>query len=86
MTTKQRRLIPNSFQTPNAFVDDIMHLLESDEYKILSFATRHILGWRGSVEDRQSRISLTMFVDITVLGYPGHAPTKRLRHLCSIGY
>jgi hypothetical protein len=57
----QNTCIPNSFQTPNFFIDRLMGLLESDEYVVLAFATRHIFGWKDSIDSRQSRISLTMF-------------------------
>jgi hypothetical protein len=54
-------ILPNSFQTPNAHVDDIMHHLSGDEYKVLNFAVRHILGWQSNLTDRTGEISLTMF-------------------------
>lgn len=49
--------IPNSFQTPNAFVDELMALLTGEEYKVLSYAARRIFGF----QKRQDRISLTQF-------------------------
>jgi hypothetical protein len=56
------KIIPNTFQTPNAHVDDAMYLLTPEEYKVLNFAVRHIYGWQLHVR----AISLTMFVN----GYP----------------
>lgn len=52
------KIIPNTFQTPNAHVDDAMYLLTPEEYKVLNFAVRHIYGWQVRVHS----ISLTMFV------------------------
>jgi hypothetical protein len=54
-------IVPNSFQTPNAHVDDVMQYLTGDEFKVLNFATRHILGWQDSLKKKSHCISLTMF-------------------------
>ena len=54
--------IPNSFQTPNVLVDEIMPLLTPQEYVVLSFAVRHILGWQDTIENRKNRISISRFV------------------------
>lgn len=54
-------MIPNSFQTPNALVDRLMPLLTGEEYKVLSFAIRHIYGWRDKLYDRKAKISLSQF-------------------------
>lgn len=62
MSEKESHITPNSFQTPNSFVDEAMHLLTSDEYKVLSFIDRHILGWQEKVMERKGVISLTMLV------------------------
>jgi len=56
-----KNLVPNSFQTPNAHVDEVMQFLTGDEYKVLNFATRHIMGWQDSIAERQNSISLTVF-------------------------
>ncbi len=53
--------VPNSFQTPNAYVDQIMPLLTDAEYKVLSYATRRILGF----QKRQDRISISQFTEGT---------------------
>jgi hypothetical protein len=53
--------IPNSYQTPNVLVDEIMPLLAPQEWVVLSFAVRSILGWRSHIQDRQADISLTQF-------------------------
>jgi len=54
-------ILMNSFQTPNSYVDNAMGMLTSEEYKCLSFATRHILGWQDKVSKRRGFISLNMF-------------------------
>lgn len=54
-------ILPNTFMTPNVYVDEAMALLTSDEYKVLSFATRHILGWQDRIQKRQWCISLSTF-------------------------
>lgn len=55
------RFIPNSYQTPNVLVDEIMPLLTPEEWVILSFATRKILGWQNRIASRQDTISLSQF-------------------------
>jgi hypothetical protein len=46
--------IPNSFQTPNAYVDQFMYLLSGTEYKVLCYLVRRIFGF----QKRQDRVSL----------------------------
>jgi hypothetical protein len=58
MTTK---IVPNTFQTFNDHVDRAMAYLTGEEYKCLSFATRHILGWQDRIDSRCAVISLSMF-------------------------
>ncbi len=53
--------IPNSFQTPNVLADEIMPLLTPQEWLVLSFATRHILGWHDRIHERRAPISLSRF-------------------------
>jgi hypothetical protein len=53
--------VPNSFQTPNGYVDLVMPYLTGEEYKVLSYATRRILGF----QKRQDRIALSQFTDGT---------------------
>lgn len=55
----EKRYIPNSFQMPNAFVDEFAYLLTSDEFKILTFITRRILGFHSSRDIRRNKISLS---------------------------
>ncbi len=56
---KLETFVPNSFQTPNAYVDVFMAFLTGDEYKVLSYATRRILGF----QKRQDRIAISQFTD-----------------------
>lgn len=46
-----------SFQTPNQYVDDVMSYLTGEEYKVLSYAVRRILGF----QKRQDHISISQF-------------------------
>ena len=47
----------NSFQVPNAYVDQYMHLLTSDEFKVLTYAVRHSFGFNKW----QNRIGVSQF-------------------------
>lgn len=53
--------IPNSYQTPNIVVDQLMQYLLPEEVVVLTYAIRHILGWRERLADRRAFISLAMF-------------------------
>lgn len=59
--SKQYGFVPNSFQTPNGYVDDAMPFLTCEEFKVLIYATRRILGF----QKRQDRISISQFTDGT---------------------
>ncbi len=54
-------LIPNSWQTPNDFMDKYNPLLSSEEWRVLSFACRHIFGWHDKIDSRMRRMSLSFF-------------------------
>ena len=69
--------LPNSFQTPNAYVDQLMHLLTDQEWKVVSYAMRRIYGFNK----RQDRISLSQFSD----GTRSHATGKVLDHGTGLG-
>lgn len=56
-------IIPNSFQTPNEYVDHALPLLSGDEIKVLLFAVRHILGWHDRIHARRAPISVSMFTN-----------------------
>jgi hypothetical protein len=55
--------LKNTFRSFNHTVDRAMALLTPPEYKCLSFASRHILGWSEKAESRRGYISLSMFED-----------------------
>ena len=55
------KYIPNSFQTPNAIVDEIMNYLSGNEMKVLLFTVRHIYGWQDRIILKTAYISLTMY-------------------------
>jgi hypothetical protein len=57
------KFIPNSFQTPNAVVDDLMNLLTGSELKVLLFTIRHIFGWQDKIALNKAPISLSMYTD-----------------------
>lgn len=63
MNEAESKIVPNSFQTPNAYVDEAMHLLTPEECIVLFFIDRHILGWQEKVMERKGVISLTMIVE-----------------------
>lgn len=54
-------IIYESFQCHNKYIDEIQHLLSGDEFKILIFAVRHIIGWVDRIDSRRARISISMF-------------------------
>lgn len=59
--TSSNYLIPNSYQTPNALVDLIMPLLTDAEWRVLSWALRHILGFDDYRAHRRRRLSVSTF-------------------------
>jgi hypothetical protein len=74
--------IPNSYQTPNGLIDEIMPLLTPEEWVVLSFATRRILGFKDKIEARQAHISLSQFQQC---GLSKPAITKALPQLSKYG-
>jgi len=60
--------VPNSFQTPNAIIDELWLYLEPEEKDLLMIAIRHILGWQESISTRTAYISTSRFMKYTVLG------------------
>lgn len=54
-------LLPNSTQVPNLYFDEFMFWLEGDEWKALSYAVRHILGFDDRRATRRRRISVSTF-------------------------
>ena len=53
------KIIPNSFQYPNYFCDDLMWLLSGDEQKILLYTVRRIFGFHKEKDN----ISLTQYCE-----------------------
>lgn len=60
MSENATTCIPESFPSPNEYVDRAMELLSAEEYKVLSFAVRHILGWQDKRDSWQGTISYDM--------------------------
>lgn len=58
-----QHFIPNSFQHPNALVDELSFFLTPEEEKVLNKALREILGWHSRIESRKAPISLSVFVE-----------------------
>lgn len=66
------KIIPNTFQCFNAYIDRAMQHLNDSELRVLMFATRHILGWQDKINSRRGNISLGMFENgFTVTGDDG---------------
>ena len=51
-------MLPNSFSTPNLYIDKLLPLLKPEEYVVLSYAARRIFGF----QKRTDCISLSQFV------------------------
>lgn len=58
---KKSSFIPNSTQTPNDYFDLVMGFLTGNEWKVLCFAIRHILGFHDRLMTRTRPISLSTF-------------------------
>ena len=59
------KIIPNSFQTPNFFVDECMALLTGNEFKCLIFVARKTFGWQKTSD----RIAKAQIMAATGLGH-----------------
>jgi hypothetical protein len=59
MSKKNDKFIPNSFQVPNIYIDEYLHLLSNSEAKVLLYAIRRIFGF----QKRTDRISISQFCD-----------------------
>ena len=68
----ENNYIPNSFQTPNIVVDELLYLLKGGEFKVYMFAIRHVYGWRNEIERGYSHMSYSMIED----GYEASTGTK----------
>jgi hypothetical protein len=79
MNSDDKVFVPNSFQTPNTLVDDVMAMVSGAAYKILMAITRHTLGWSndgaiqiggrqlGCLNARAIQIGLAALQEITGL-------------------
>jgi len=75
------KLIPNSFQHPNFYIDKLSYFLTPQENVVLDKAIREILGWDNKIEKRQARIALSIFVD----GKFNRETGERLCYGCGLG-
>lgn len=75
-TDKGNTIIPNSYQTPNYFVDVLMPLLPPSANIVLQATCRKILGWEKSRLTHSDRISLSQFMLLT--GFSRSTVTKAL--------
>jgi phage replication O-like protein O len=58
------KIIPNSFQSPNWLVDDVMRYLSGNEVKCLDVICRKTFGWHK----RSDRIAKSQLMDLTGMG------------------
>ena len=79
MTEAPNKIIPNSFQTPNFFVDECMSLLTGNEFKCLSFLARKTFGW----QKRSDRISKSQIIAAT--GLANETVDKTMNTLVGFG-
>jgi phage replication O-like protein O len=63
MTETPSKIIPNSFQTPNFFIDGCLAYLTGNEFKCLSFLARKTFGW----QKRSDRIAKSQIAVVTGL-------------------
>jgi hypothetical protein len=56
-------IIPNTFQHPNIFIDELMYFLTPEENICLTWAVRRILGFQANIMSRRDNISLSQFTD-----------------------
>lgn len=75
------KLIPNTFQHPNIYVDHLAYFLTPQEQVVLNKAIREILGWYDKIESRKARIAMSVFVD----GKHSRKDGKRLCYGCGLG-
>ena len=79
MTDPPSKILPNSFQTPNFFVDECMSLLTGNEFKCLSFLSRKTFGW----QKRSDRISKSQIMAAT--GLANETVDKAMNSLVEFG-
>ena len=59
MATRQN--LPAFFNCPQYIIDEVAYALTREEFLVLMFAVRHILGWHDKFASRQAHISLSVF-------------------------
>ncbi len=79
MTDSPNKILPNSFQTPNFFVDECMSLLTGNEFKCLSFLARKTFGWQR----RSDHISKSQIMAAT--GLANETVDKSMNSLVEFG-
>ncbi len=83
------KYVPNSFQTPNIVIDELMSLLNEGELKCYLFAIRHVYGWQDKIERGYAHISISMFEDgfsqFSGTGLSRPTITKSLKALVKYG-
>jgi hypothetical protein len=62
--------VPNSYQKPNVFADELMRLLSPTQNMVLDATCRQIMGWETKRAARRDRISLSQFQALTGLSRP----------------
>jgi hypothetical protein len=72
---KKSNFVPNSFQVPNLYVDEMFPLLDCEEQAMVIFACRRIFGW----QKRTDRIAASQFAD--GCGIHIDTVTSRLKNL-----
>lgn len=93
------KIVPNTFQTFNAYIDRAMIHLTDAEFRVLMYATRHIMGWQDKINSRMGYISLEMFengfnytdedgeeLHFAGCGLRRNAISKALGSLCEFGF
>ncbi|RLL17985.1 replication protein [Acinetobacter chengduensis] len=73
------KFVPNSFQVPNAFVDEVLSKISDASCKLYLVICRKTRGWNKEMDS----ISLTQFEDIT--GKTRPTVIKCLRELIKVG-
>ncbi|WP_312969771.1 replication protein [Acinetobacter gerneri] len=73
------KFVPNSFQVPNAFVDDVLNKISDAACKLYLVICRKTRGWNKEMDS----ISLTQFEEITGKSRP--TVVKCLKELIEVG-
>jgi len=63
MNEVPNKIIPNSFQTPNFFVDGCMVYLTGNEFKCLAYLARKTFGWQKRT-DRIAKSQIAIYTGL----------------------